>query len=552
MRIRYLFLAIALLYQPAGMQALAIQGVCDKARELAPPRHWTTRLRDLFSRTLDQMYAAHLRGPKESKAFERRGLVLEGMFHPVVQKFRGDGKLNISPRQGTGVVYGGQRYVEFTNSTALKTTDPKTGAVQEFLLARGVRPYTNEVTPTGSQSPKNYVSDVLLFKLGKDGKPEYVKTILNSAPEKGFLFEDPRVSFLPNKNGGTDFFLSGTDYSSHVADSKNPDVMNRYVRLELDERGVPKAIPVGHDGKPSFFNLSPAPTLHEGAYSFIDAKNATIYTNEDGKIVVRTRLRPDFNAKWVKELSGGREWHYGEQVFVFDSFEDLQAYDWSHALQDVFRPGEDKDVKRIRPSTARIALTDKDLKEHFTDERVLSEKGKGMGPGAVPVRLERRGGRLYLSDAKGMEEHDLGEIPAGRLAGFPIPEGQVKYVTFDHEIRYFQDHGFTKRHYSTSIKLWDPTLTRIEAYYADAIQPTEDYERGVNTGVVDLHHVYPMGRIISKDPATGKTVVKVFAGASDAHTAQYNFDMMKLLMEMGADSERTESGQVYLPNGPTK
>ncbi len=518
-------LRILLIATTWGATSILQAKECEALLEL---QSWNEERISEFQATLGPE-ATTLRGPPESRAFTRKGRVLSGNFNPEVKNDRSNGHADVFPI-GKSRRLGGTDYLEFTNSTAMSTVDPRTGQSQELLLARGIRPYKNRVVPSGSQSPEKYVSDVLLFRRGMDGEFKYVRTLLRSNPAKHFLFEDPRVSILSTADGNLAYFLSGTDYSPHVEGTTNPDVMNRYVPIKLDTTGLPEAIPTDSTtGKPAFLDLSPAPVRHGSATSFIDAKNATIYQNEQGQIVVRTRLRPDFADPWVAERARGEKWKYAEQVFVFRDLAHLQSYDWKNCIDDLFAAPNAAAPSHAQPLSARTVLKDADLTEHFRDAHLVTEKGKGLGPGTIPVRLRRQGNHLYLSETKGAEELDLGKIPTG--ASIPIPEGEARYVTFDHEIRYFQDRGFLKRHYTASIKLWNAALTHIEIYKADAIQPIEGYERGENSGIVDLHHVYPMGRIIGRN-ASGKPVVKVFAGVSDAHTAQYDFDMMNLLTEM--------------------
>jgi hypothetical protein len=452
----------------------------------------------------------------ESTAFRRRGLALFGRYRPAVTE---RGTTAHVRQTGRAVRLGGRPYVEFPNSTALSTTDPVTGGERRFLVTRGVRAgYTNRVDlATGTQSPDGYVSDVLLFE-DVGGEHRYRGRLLTSRPERDFLFEDPRISFVIEPSGARRIFLSGTDYAPHVPGSRDKDVMNRYVELELDGRGVPRPVKVGHDGRPAFRDLSPPPVPRRGGgHAFVDAKNATIAGNERGQIVVRTRMRPDFTDPEVRALAGGRTWRYGEQVFVFDDLADLQRYDWRNAMKDLFTPG----------GRGKVLLTDADLGESFDDPRVSRSHGKGMGPGTLPVRVRRAGDDLFVSDARGAPERHAGRIAPRFRRGFPLADGEVKYVAFDHEIRWFQDRGFTKRHYSLSVKLFDETLTRIDAYYPDVVQPKRLYERGSKSGIVDLHHVYPMGRMILADAK-----VRVTGGASDAHTPLYDFDVLKLLTEM--------------------
>ena len=97
-----------------------------------------------------------------------------------------------------------------------------------------------------------------------------------------------------------------------------------------------------------------------------------------------------------------------------------------------------------------------------------------------------------------------------------------------------------KRVYSASIKLWDKSLTSIDKVFADAVQPLLPHQRG-GSGILDLHHTYPMGRVIVDG------LVRVSSGECDAHTASYDFDVMALLLEMANGGAREASGQVYRP-----
>ena len=498
-----------------------------------------------FRATLTQpVHVASPRAP-ESRSFQRRGVLLRGRYKPTLTAE--DGTHASFGARGKPLVLDGTSYIEFPNSTSLATTDPRTGARREFLITRGIRAgYQNRITlASGEQEPKGYTSDLLLWETSDPAAPpRYVRRLLTSRPENDFLFEDPRVSVLYTK-GRPRFLLSGTDYSPHRPGSSDKDVMNRYVELGLDATGAPRAVKVDRRGFPRFRDLSPPP-----GKSAVDAKNAVVSHNELGQIVVRTRMRPDFKAADVKQLAGGKSWAYGEQVFVFQDEAALRAYDWSHALEDLFQPGTA--AGRVRPVSARVLVTDAQLHEAQDDPRVLAAKGKGMGPGTQPVRVRRQGDELWVSEAHGAPEHRAGVIPRRQRAGYPLADGEVKYVAFDHEIRWFGDHRddatFTKRHYSMSVKLFDASLTRIDGYYADVVQPTRRYERGGGSGILDLHHVYPMGRTLGA--RGGKTVVRVTGGASDAHTPLYEFDLVKLLGEMGAGSPRRASGQVYVPAAP--
>lgn len=482
-------------------------------------------------------------GPQESRSFKRLPTVLEGNFHPQLEDLLPNQTSVMLKLSGKASIYDGQEYFEFPNSTALKFNE------REFIFTRGVRAYETRINLLdGSISPQGYVSDVLLFEI-INGEASFVKTIMKSSPEKNFLFEDPRISVLYEKNGSMKIFLSGTDYSPHVKGSNNPDVMNRYVELKIDSQGTPLAVTVNKETKrPKFLDLSPKPfKSSDGDMIYLDAKNATISQNEAGQIVVRTRLRPDFENPYFIEVTKGKTWKYAEQVFVFDKYADLEKYDWKYAIEDLF----DKDLKaaangRLKPKVAKTIITDKDLPEMYKSTKVMESKGKGLGPGTIPVRVRRAGNKLYVSDAVNAPEYMAGTIPANMLSSFPVKSGEVKFVTFDHEIRYFEDtrggSKFVKRHYTASIKLFDDSLTKIDGYYSDVIQPKTLHEIGDNAGIADLQHVYPMGRTLNTE--NGVTGVTVYGGASDAHTTAYKFNLVTLLTEMGTNSPRRATGQV--------
>lgn len=487
-----------------------------------------------------------LKGPPESAAIARESVVLEGRGFAHAEAGANPGELLIKPSKTSPISYDGTSYIEFPNSTMLQTLDPLTGKPRSFLMVRGVRPYETIVElKSGKINPQNYVSDVLLFEV-VNGKAEFRHRVLKSRPEDKFFFEDPRISTVYDKNGKASVFLSGTDYSSHVPGSTNPDVANRYMKVDLDARGTPQAIPVNAEGRPNFSNMSPMPRQKaDGNYRFVDAKNATITQNEKGNIVVRPRLRPDFGDAEVKALFDGKSWKYGEQAFVFEDMKSFEAYDWNNALEDLAGKGP-ADRVGSKPLQAKMLITDKDLKELYKDPRVDPSKGKGLGPGTPPVRVVRRGDKLFVSDGKNAPEHFAGLADAS----LGLKDGEATYIAFDHEIRYFQDKrgddSFTKRHYTMSIKQFNPELDKIEAYYGDVIQPRNPAELGVNSGIADLQHVYPMGREVLVDDQ-GLATVRVSMGISDAHTELVRVDIARLLKEMAPGSAQRRSGQVYRP-----
>ncbi len=498
----------------------------------------------------------------ETKAIVARRVELRGAFHPaaVSASTSSPTALVLRPAADAGFVFGGQRYIELPNSTALTTTDPRSGRTRELVLTRGVRPYENEIDAERGvlNGPRDYVSDVLLFERQGE-KLVYVDVVLRSAPEHGFLFEDPRISAFVDESGARRILLSGTDYSPHVAGATNKDVMNRYVELTLDGTGLPQPVAVDATTKrPSFRDLSPRPRASESGHAFVDAKNAVVAVNEDGHVVVRTRFRPSKDDPAFAAHPQVKPWGYGEQVFEFASFADLQRYDWGHALDHlVAATAGQLNANDPRPMPLHAACTavDDTFHELYPKEVLAPGKGKGFGPGTPPVRVRRAGDELFLSEGKGASERSLGRVPTGLLEGLPIDDGGVVHLTFDHEIRYCVDHRLVdgknvdaiKRVYSASIKLWDRTLTRLDKVYADVVQPLEDHQRG-GSGILDLHHTYPMGRVIVEGAAG--PVVRVVSGESDAHTASCDFDVLKLLVEMARGGERERSGQVYAPSSP--
>lgn len=478
----------------------------------------------------------------ESAAIVGRRVDLYGDFDfGSVEVKKSGNKITVAPSESAGYVFGGERYVELPNSTALTTTDPQTGKQRELVLTRGVRPYENSIDiSTGTfNAPKGYVSDVLLFER-VNGKLEYQSTLLRSDPESSFLFEDPRISTLYLADGSTRILLSGTDYSPHVPGSTDPDVMNRGVWLELDARGLPKEVALDAKTKrPAFIDLSPAPQREGDGYRFVDAKNGTLAMNEQGEIVLRSRMRlpPDHK--------------YGEQVLKFPNLEALLSYDFSRA-----------------PNEMKTVATEATFKELYPAELSPVTPKRGFGPGTTPVRIERRGDSLFVSDGKFAPQKFAGKVPPdlsdsmpiiGSRAGkavppedtsqsYPIADGAVVYLSFDHELRVLEDRRddvvAPKRVYSSTLKLWNPELDRIELIYGDAVQPLMPHQRG-GSGILDLHHTYPMGRVLVEEG--DRTVVRVYAGAADAHTESYDFDLAALLAEMAEGSERRASGQVYRP-----
>ncbi|MEK7355154.1 MAG: hypothetical protein AAB250_01800, partial [Bdellovibrionota bacterium] len=309
--------------------------------------------------------------------------------------------------------------------------------------------------------------------------------ILTSVESKLFFFEDPRISVV-YENGQPHYFLSGTDYSPHVEGSTAPDVMNRFVELKIDGDGLPMKVEVdATTGKPDFMDLSPAPRMVDGQMLYVDAKNATIAKNDAGQIVVRTRLRPDFKHPYVQRLAEGDRWDYAEQVFVFTDWAHFRSYDWNDVLVDLFGKRGVVTTTSQPPLIAKIIIRDTEMKEHLQSNdpkvKIATNKPKGMGPGTRPLRFDREGDVLYGSDGPGAPRRPLGRIPKTLLQNFPIADGKVIYMTFDHEIRYFyqkaMEADLRRRHYSGSNKVFDSTLWKMTDYLPDVVQPKTEHER---------------------------------------------------------------------------
>ncbi|RYZ69176.1 MAG: hypothetical protein EOP05_15235, partial [Proteobacteria bacterium] len=364
--------------------------------------------------------SVQLIGIPESPYVKRVSVALEGQYKPQLIA-----ETNLGPRYAPGgksTVYNGREYFEFPNSTYDSAVGAN-GKKRFWMYTRGVRSYETGIDrKDGEISPNGYVSDVLLYEM-VDGKPVFHSVFLESSPENQFLFEDPRISVVPDGRGGEVHFLSGTDYSPHVPVIDNPkmnkDVMNRYIEVKYDKNGVP--LPVAIDPvtkRPDFKDLSPAPQKKaNGKYSEIDAKNATISMNELGEIVVLPRLRPNFSGdREMSELFDGDKWTYAEQTFIFKNWTEFRAYNWADAMADLAGKGDQ--VQRhspVRPVYVKELIRDSDLKEHLKADpnqpNVQIVKGeKGLGPGTRPVRIRRAGDLILISDGPGLPERIHGVL----------------------------------------------------------------------------------------------------------------------------------------------
>lgn len=536
--------------------------------------------------------SVQLEGISESPYVKRVSVALEGQFKPALIA-----ETNLGPRYAPGgqpTIYNGREYFEFPNST-YDSAIGANGKKRFWMYTRGVRKYETGIDrKDGEISPNGYVSDVLLYEM-IDGKPHFHSVFLESSPENKFLFEDPRISVIPDGRGGEIHFLSGTDYSPHIpqADNphNNPDVMNRYIEVKYDKNGVPQPVEVDPITKrPQFRDLSPAPQKRaDGKYTEVDAKNATVSMNERGEIVVLPRLRPNFsNDRSMRELFDGDSWTYAEQVFIFKNWNEFKNYNWADAMADLAGKGDQaKRHGAVKPVYVRELIRDTDLKEHLTvnpnDTHVSIVKGeKGLGPGTRPVRIRRAGDLLLVSDGPGLPERVHAVLNESERASYPLAEGQVTFGKLDHEIRKYKQNvrsgTLKRRHYTGTAKFLNDRMTEITAYRPDAIQPKNAHEKGLNSGILDLQHQYPMGIVIgdatpiskktldylkelreaaSKDPAAkakyesslkyvadklGLAKIQVTSGTSDAHTMILEVDFKGLYKE-AVDMTKAESAK---------
>ena len=277
-----------------------------------------------------------------------------------------------------------------------------------------------------------------------------------------------------------------------------------------------------------------------------------IAKRDDGKIVVRTRFRPDFErepiAQKYREKYGDRvpSWEYAVQTFVFDDLEHLARYDWRNALDlllaahlgvEPMSPRRSKD-----PLSAKLVMTDRSLVDFYDESVRIPGKAIGFGPGTRPIRVERKGDQLWVSDGPGAKQYLAGK------ASDLIADGETVYVSFDHKLRHLKvpDAGAEKRVYSGTITVWEKDLETVRALYDDVVQPIRGHQVGLS-GILDLHHAaYHMG-VMLLPRGEEECTVRVTAGEADAHTASYDWDLSKLFEEM---LERRASGQVYRPAAP--
>ncbi len=479
----------------------------DEARSL---QNWAESIRaGKPSVDLSFLQSVILGGMKESPGITRRGSLLKGQFKPVLEKETKTGPL-FKP-SGMGIVYGRRRYIEFPNSTILPVPMPD-GTVRLWMFTRGVRPYKVVINRSnGETAPRGYVSDVLMFEI-VGGKTVFHSLFLESAPETKFLFEDPRIVDPQMVNEAHRLMkvkLAGTDYSPHK-DPKdnpknNPDVMNRYIDLDVDVNGVPVKPHVDPVTKtPDFKDLSPKPIKKKnGKYLEIDAKNATVTTNSFGEVVVHTRLRPNFKDQDILAIFDGKPYAYALQAFGFKSEADFLNYQWADAIYDLTgKATPDNVMGSVRPVFANELVRDTQLPEHLkvpearTDLEIIPGE-KGIGNGTRMIRTRRAGDLLLTTDVNGAGEYITGVLSASERETYPVADGEEVPTRLDHEIRKIKQKtpGGTlkRRHYSMSFTVMNARQDRIVDYLPDILQPRFPHELGLDSGILDLLHLYPMG-----------------------------------------------------------
>jgi len=423
-------------------------------------------------------------------------------------------------REPAGREYGGRRYVDFLNATALRLPVPGR-AGRDFLWVRAIREgYTTRVAADGGVANEGYYSDTLLFKLKPDGGTEFIERTLESDPEYWTLLEDARVSSfrMRGRDPRTGKFrteevhlLGFTAYARHGGMDERTS-RNAFVRLRVGADGVPRPERDEHGGLLIFF-LSPEPVRLPGdgpaRYASVDAKNGIVLTDARGRLRMHTRHRYQSGDPRLPE--GFRPADYAEQSFPLNERFLQENTDWTALMAQ---------------SAQRETLRSDGLQEHYPKSALWPGSGKGHGPGAQPVRIQRRGSRLFVSEGWGRPWFDAGEL-SGPARAY-LPDRGTRFLGFDHEIRFLDAAGKRKRVYTLAVKLWDQDLERIVGYHADAVQPQADYETW-NPGVPDLWHVYPTGRIVLPD---GR--VDTYEGSADSNVVRRRWDLPRLLDEMAS------------------
>src|SRR5688500_14474745 len=116
-------------------------------------------------------------------------------------------------------------------------------------------------------------------------------------------------------------------------------------------------------------------------------------------------------------------------------------------------------------------MTESSMADFYDEALRVPERVIGFGPGTRPIRPERRGDSLLVSDGPGAPQLVAGTVPSGRES--LVADGEVVYVSFDHKLRYLRvpELEVEKRVYSGTITVWEKDLETVRALYDDVVQP---------------------------------------------------------------------------------
>lgn len=446
---------------------------------------------------------------------------------------------------GDGVVYEGQKYIEFPNSTTF-TTRGRDGRVRTWVITRGIRPYKVMINrETGAIEPIGYVSDMLLSEV-IDDVAHFHSVFVKSDPAKKIFIEDPRaadeevdVTGQPKSlftRAAVETWLYFTHYASHKTlkdnPDKDPDVMNMRFKITSNEDGVPeKPVVSPKTGVPKATEaLSPKPVkiadghMENGQwipprFREVDAKNGMETSNIFGQSVVLARFRPNQEDGFIQQLFNDKVPTYAIQSYRFASRALKKAYDWRNALMDwAGKPNAEPRVGSVAPVAVDEIIRDSDMKEYqkvpskLTDVVSIAEGEKGTGGGPPVLHTVRVGDFLLGSTTPFGEKYVIDVLQSGAESDkFPIPSindldkpvtdpenvNAVAPLWFPHNIRKLKvktPTGTHKiRHYSVDAMIFNPELSKAIAYLPDVAKPDSALSKGRWSGILDLMHKYWMG-----------------------------------------------------------
>lgn len=495
---------------------------------------------------------------------------LVGRFYPVDIKIVDAGDSAIfSPKKENLVSIHDEKYVEFPNSTGLTTINPGTLEQNEIVIARAIHAYENKITQEGKHSPMGYSADEVAFvRYSKTGKLEPHVAIIKSRPDLKFFFEDGRICTLDKK-----VYMAGTDYAEHMGAEKGMFVRNGVFEVPLDPKtGYPDPVVVNADtGRPAGLRyISPAPRLRpDGSLDAVDAKNGVFFKRQDGKIVLSTRFRFDYNQSPVYQA-----WHsrYGDRVpksdyaiqsYVFDSPEQMFRYfegkSGDQVLQDLYVGHFKKRPDSQDPAFTATAGT---FRKNYPLKLLVKGGHEGFGNGAQPRELFRRMGKVYMLDSQGVERL-VGVAPTGKAGRkFVLQENDHAYFSPMHDLATLADVDPQTGKKIRNIRWYEGMFglsrdgRKFDVIFGSVVQPREVHQIG-QTGILELHHAgYFMGSYLVP---TGRKIrgedlylLRTTSGAADAHTETHDWNMAEVLKAMSLGSQEWNSGQVYRPIEPRK